>query len=106
MSLSSSDKHPATSESSSLSSWRGNATETLIDYSKNDLLLGSGDPFFWFLVPLFALIAIGTCIAVNYLILALTHLVALVYGRLRSIPFKIDDGRYLLLVYRHMSEHC
>src|ERR1700723_365755 len=54
-------------------SWSGNATEIIIDYTKNDLLLGSQDTFFWFLVPLFGVICIGICVAVNYLALGLTH---------------------------------
>lgn len=54
-------------------SWRSNSTETVIDFSKNDLLLGSPDAFFWFLVPLFGMIAIGTCVVLNYVAMILIH---------------------------------
>ncbi|KAL8800069.1 MAG: hypothetical protein Q9182_005435 [Xanthomendoza sp. 2 TL-2023] len=32
--------------------WSTNATESAVDYTKNDLLLGSQDPIFWFLMPM------------------------------------------------------
>ena len=53
------------------------ATESQIDFTVNDLLLGSQDPFFWFLVPLFGLISIGTCIVLNYAVLSVTLVAAL-----------------------------
>lgn len=46
------------------------------DFAVNDLLLGTPDPFFWFLVPLFAIISVGICIVANYLVLAITHILA------------------------------
>ncbi|KAL9056957.1 MAG: hypothetical protein Q9162_002623 [Coniocarpon cinnabarinum] len=51
---------------------RNGPSETPIDFTVNDLLLGSQDPFFWFLIPLFGLISIGTCIVLNYAVLSLT----------------------------------
>ncbi|KAI1957511.1 GPI inositol deacylase [Ophidiomyces ophidiicola] len=58
-----------------------NSTESVIDFSKNDLLLGSQDAFFWFLVPLFGVISIGTCVIVNYLTMVVIH----AFGAIRSI---------------------
>lgn len=51
-------------------SWSTNATESAVDYTKNDLLLGSQDPIFWFLVPMFGLLSAGLCIIMNYAALA------------------------------------
>ncbi|KAF2456102.1 PGAP1-like protein-domain-containing protein [Lineolata rhizophorae] len=84
--------------SKSSSSWwfplaRGNATEGIVDYTKNDLLLGSQDPFFWFLVPLFGVVCTGICVAVNYVALLLTHFFALVYSLIRAVPPRQEDGR-------------
>ncbi|KAF2135520.1 uncharacterized protein K452DRAFT_239236 [Aplosporella prunicola CBS 121167] len=71
-----------------------NATESIFDYSKNDLLLGSQDPFFWFLVPLFGLICTGIAIAMNYVCLCIIHIFAAVYGRVRPmVCLGCSDGR-------------
>lgn len=64
--------------------WRTNSTETLLDFTKNDLLLGSQDAFFWFLVPVFGLISIGVCVLINYLALFLVTIFSLVYGAIYS----------------------
>ncbi|KAJ6072414.1 hypothetical protein N7467_010499 [Penicillium canescens] len=64
--------------------WRTNSTETPVDFTKNDLLLGSQDAFFWFLVPVFGLISVGVCVLVNYLALALVNIFSWVYGVLHS----------------------
>jgi hypothetical protein len=60
--------------------WATNSTETPIDFTKNDLLLGSQDAFFWFLVPLFGLISVGVCVLLNYVSLLLLHILSFVYG--------------------------
>lgn len=48
----------------------GNTTSlpSSIDYEQNDLLLGSQDTFFWFLIPLFGIISVGVCMALNYFV--------------------------------------
>lgn len=51
-----------------------NNNATFVDFGKNDLLLGSQDSFFWFLVPLAGLVCVGACVALHYLVLALLHL--------------------------------
>lgn len=73
----------------------GNATETPIDYTKNDLLLGSQDTFFWFLVPLFGSVCIGICVVLNYITLGLTHIFTIMYSMVRSASLRSDDGRYI-----------
>ncbi|KAJ5343061.1 uncharacterized protein N7506_002885 [Penicillium brevicompactum] len=64
--------------------WRTNSTETPIDFTKNDLLLGSQDAFFWFLVPVFGLISVGVCVLVNYLALVLVNIFSWIYGATHS----------------------
>ncbi|TKA77812.1 hypothetical protein B0A55_04600 [Friedmanniomyces simplex] len=75
--------------------WLGRSTTEAIDFTVNDFMLGTSDPFFWFLVPLFGLISVGICIAANYLVLTLTHLFALAHGLLRSrtIGLSSEDTR-------------
>ncbi|KAK0276000.1 GPI inositol deacylase [Friedmanniomyces endolithicus] len=63
--------------------WLGRSTTESVDFTVNDFMLGTSDPFFWFLVPLFGLISVGICIAANYTVLTLTHLFALTHGLLR-----------------------
>ena len=60
--------------SHALSSWSTNATESVVDYTKNDLLLGSPDPLFWFLIPISGLLGVGACTLVNYAALSLVHI--------------------------------
>lgn len=63
------------------------------DNAGNELLLGSDDPFFWFLVPLFGLICTGVCIAINYVALLLTYVFASIYALLRSSQLEDPEGR-------------
>ena len=82
--------------SGGLLGWGGNATESAIDFTRNDLLLGSRDPIFWFLVPLFGLISVGVCVGVNYAALGLTNLFYLPYNYLTARPawVRVEDFRY------------
>ena len=81
----------------SLFHWSGNGTEAAIDYTKNDLLLGSQDPTFWFLVPLSGLLSAGICVLVNYAALGLTYSLSLLYyALLPTLPWtRADDGRFV-----------
>lgn len=65
---------------------RSNATDTPVDFTKNDLLLGSQDPIFWFLVPLFGLLSVGACAVVNYIVLGLTYAFSVPYNWLTARP--------------------
>lgn len=65
--------------------------EKRIDFTVNDLMLGTSDPFFWFLVPLFAIISVGICIAMNYVVLTLTHISAVALGRFRRSNVDATD---------------
>ena len=75
--------------------WGGNVTESAVDFTKNDLLLGSQDPIFWFLVPLFGLISVGICVGINYVTLGLTNLFYLPYNILTARPawVRVEDVR-------------
>ena len=67
------------------------------DFAINDLMLGTSDPFFWFLVPLFALISVGICIAVNYVVLVLTHVFALLFKTVQAcVSRSAEETRYVL----------
>jgi glycosylphosphatidylinositol deacylase len=73
----------------------GNATESQIDYTKNDLLVGVQDPFFWFMVPLIGLVCVGVCVVINYATLAITQVLCSLYGWLSFKPAWVrnDDKR-------------
>lgn len=93
LAMSGSSLHGANSPS--VFPWRGNATESAIDFTKNDLLLGSQDPVFWFLVPLFGLVSTGFCVIINYVALGVTWALYLPYHLLttRSSWAKHEEGR-------------
>jgi len=79
----------------SLLFWQGTTTTpSAVDYTKNDLLLGSPDAFFWFLVPLFGIISIGICVALNYLALLLTYILAVVHTHVQNFLIPRSDARY------------
>lgn len=86
VSLAQTSSAPPQPASSGFWGWGGNATETQIDYTKNDLLVGSPDPFFWFMVPLIGLVCVGVCVIINYATLALTHVLCIVYSFLSTKP--------------------
>ncbi|EEH42269.1 GPI inositol-deacylase [Paracoccidioides brasiliensis Pb18] len=75
--------------------WRSNATESVIDFTRNDLLLGSQDIFFWFLIPLFGIISIGFCVVVNYVVMVVIYALSTIRRVLttRRGYIKHDDPR-------------
>lgn len=62
------------------------------DNLNNELLLGSDDPFFWFLVPLFGLMCTAICVAINYIALLLTYVFASIYALVRSAKLQDSEG--------------
>lgn len=54
-------------------------TISAIDFHRNDLLIGTDDPFFTFMVPLIGIVCIGVCTALHYVILLLTQLFSFVF---------------------------
>lgn len=95
LSLAVSSSAPLKPSSTGWFHWGGNATESAIDFTKNDLLLGSRDPIFWFLVPLFGLVSVGLCVVINYAALGITWILYIPYDLLTPRPAwaKHDDGR-------------
>lgn len=79
--------------------------EDAIDFTANDFMLGTSDPFFWFLVPLFGLISVGVCIAANYLILIVTRLLAALVGRLRAWTARVDGAKKTAAFLATSSPH-
>lgn len=71
-----------------------------VDFNVNDLMLGTQDPFLWFLVPLFGVISVGICIAGNYVITILMHVFAFLYGWIRSLFGMREDNRYEYTIER------
>ncbi|KAK4099650.1 GPI inositol-deacylase [Parathielavia hyrcaniae] len=51
-----------------------NGTSSFMDFHQNDLLIGTQDPLFLFLIPLIGIVCVGVCTVLNYLALVLTHL--------------------------------
>ncbi|KAL2173866.1 PGAP1-like protein-domain-containing protein [Thermothelomyces heterothallicus CBS 202.75] len=57
--------------------WR-NGTAAIMDLDQNDLLIGTDEPLFLFLIPLIAVICVGVCAVLHYMALILTHLLSAV----------------------------
>lgn len=66
---------------------------TSVNYAANDLLLGSQDSFFWFLVPLAGLISIGVCAILNYLVLAIILVLCSITRLFAKSQNKLDDNK-------------
>ncbi|RDW92028.1 hypothetical protein BP5796_01422 [Coleophoma crateriformis] len=95
ISLAKTSSEPPRPNSGGFWPWRSNATESVIDFTKNDLLVGSQDPFFWFMVPLIGVVCVGVCVFFNYATLALTHVFGMIYGMVTVKPawLRNDDRR-------------
>ena len=57
-----------------------NGTDSRVHFATNDLLLGSQDSFFWFLIPSAGIISIGACIVLNYAVLAIVYSSSIVFS--------------------------
>ncbi|RKF59702.1 GPI inositol-deacylase [Erysiphe neolycopersici] len=87
--------------SSGLWGWKVNETEPQIDFAKNDIFMGSQDPFFWFMIPLIGFICVGVCVMVNYLTLSIISLLAIMHNCLSIQPawLRNDDRRSIPLIF-------
>lgn len=92
LSFSSAGEAMKQSDAPDMLSWAAGATGQAVDYARNDLLLGSQDPFFWFLLPLFGVISIGVCIATNYAVLLITYIFATVYTFITARFWRAPSG--------------
>ncbi|PTD12095.1 GPI inositol-deacylase [Fusarium culmorum] len=68
-----------------------------VDFHRHDILIGTDDPFFWFLVPLIGIVCIGVCAVVHYMTKALTHVLGLIYWAVTSFSLlgSTDDERLI-----------
>ncbi|KAF2771832.1 PGAP1-domain-containing protein [Teratosphaeria nubilosa] len=80
-------------------------SEEAIDFTVNDFMLGTSDPFFWFLVPTFGLISVGVCITGNYFVLIVTRIFAFLHGFIRSWIVRADDARKVHPAFATTSSH-
>ncbi|KAI0132351.1 GPI inositol-deacylase-like protein [Xylariales sp. AK1849] len=70
--------HSDTPNSTGLWPWK-NATAST-DYAQNDLLVGTTDPFFGFLVPMIGLVCVGVCTIMHYMAMLLTSILCVIYS--------------------------
>ncbi|ROW09481.1 hypothetical protein VMCG_02423 [Cytospora schulzeri] len=63
-----------------------NTSATGVDFGQNDLLVGTQDPFFWFMVPLIGIVCVGACAVFNYVVLAITSILSTLHGWLSLRP--------------------
>jgi hypothetical protein len=75
----------ASAGSASLWNW-WNGPLSLFDLQPYDLLIGTQDPLFLFLIPLIGVICVGVCTIVNYMALILTHLLGILANLLTFRP--------------------
>ncbi|KAF2870558.1 GPI inositol-deacylase-like protein [Massariosphaeria phaeospora] len=90
-------RHQASQSSQSHQHWlpsqvQGNATNPF-EYTNNELLLGSDDAFFCFLIPVFGLMCTGICVAVNYVVLVVTYLFSMLYSLVRPSATRPEDSK-------------
>ena len=57
-----------------------------VAFHRNELLIGIENPAFCFLVPLIGVVCIGVCAVLHYVMLALTQLIAVLYGLFSHAP--------------------
>ncbi|KAI0014289.1 PGAP1-domain-containing protein [Xylariaceae sp. FL0662B] len=60
--------------------WLWRNSTTAVDFMRNDLLVGTSDPFFWFLIPMIGIICVGVCITLHYIVLVLTWILGTIYS--------------------------
>ncbi|KAH8681412.1 PGAP1-like protein-domain-containing protein [Xylariales sp. PMI_506] len=59
---------------------------TSIDFAQNDLLVGTTDPVFWFLVPMIGIVCVGVCTIFHYVALLLTSSLSVIFRLVASRP--------------------
>lgn len=77
-------------------SWQKSSADqssATMEFDKNDLLVGLSDPFFWFLAPLFALLAVGVCVVLNYALMIILYTLTFIYSMFSRWPNWISNER-------------
>ncbi|KYK59672.1 hypothetical protein DCS_00806 [Drechmeria coniospora] len=49
-------------------------------FDRNELLIGTTDPLFWFLIPLTGIVCVGVCTVLHYIVLGTTWVIGVLYG--------------------------
>lgn len=77
-------------------SWQKSSADqssATMEFDKNDLLIGLSDPFFWFLAPLFALLAVGVCVVLNYALMVILYTLTFIYSMFSRWPNWVSNER-------------
>ncbi|KAK8059656.1 hypothetical protein PG996_009586 [Apiospora saccharicola] len=66
-----------------------------IDFSQNDLLIGTSDPVFWFMIPMIGLVCVGVCTSLHYMAVLLISVCRVIYRYMTTRPawVRYDDKR-------------
>ncbi|KAK8042652.1 PGAP1-domain-containing protein [Apiospora phragmitis] len=66
-----------------------------IDFSQNDLLIGTSDPVFWFMIPMIGLVCVGVCTSLHYMTVLLISVCSIIYRYMTTRPawVRYDDKR-------------
>ncbi|KAK8079900.1 GPI inositol-deacylase [Apiospora hydei] len=66
-----------------------------IDFSQNDLLIGTSDPVFWFMIPMIGLVCVGVCTCLHYMAVLLISVCTIIYRYMTTRPAWVrhDDKR-------------
>ncbi|KAI0142776.1 GPI inositol-deacylase [Xylariaceae sp. FL1272] len=73
--------------------WPWRNSTTLTQFAQNDLLIGTTDSFFWFLIPMIGIVCIGVCVVMHYSALVLVSLFGLIHTYAFARRFTVDDKK-------------
>ncbi|KAG6109834.1 hypothetical protein E4U13_005654 [Claviceps humidiphila] len=76
------------------------------EFHRNELLIGTENPSFCFLVVFIGIICIGVCAALHYTLLALTWTLWSVYGCLGNCQYLLGNGDRHKRIAPHAFIHC
>lgn len=78
--------------------WPGRNHTAAAGFAQNDLLVGTSDPFFWFLIPMIGLVCVGVCTIFHYMTILLTYIFSIVYAWavMRPVWTRHDEKRRVL----------
>ncbi|KAI0967710.1 PGAP1-like protein-domain-containing protein [Xylaria arbuscula] len=60
--------------------WPWWSNTSTIDLAQNGLLVGTTDPFFWFLIPMIGIVCVGVCVVLHYIALVVITMLSVLYG--------------------------
>ncbi|KAI8951057.1 GPI inositol-deacylase [Xylaria longipes] len=83
--------------------WPWRSGTSVIDFAQNDLLVGTTDPFFWFLIPMIGIVCVGVCVVLHYIALALISLLSTFYGWIFSPRIQNEEKKNALVSKSNQS---